>query len=52
LERWRDLAIRGERWNAVREWEELVDLELDAGRDADDDEEEVVGKKGKKKGKR
>lgn len=36
----------------MREWEELVDLELDAGRDADDDEEEVVGKKGKKKGKR
>lgn len=52
LERWRDLAIRGDRWNAVREWEELVDLELDAGREPDEEEEEVVGKKSKKKGKR
>ena len=52
LERWRDLAIRGDRWNAVREWEELVNLELDAGREPDEEEEEVVGKKGKKKGKR
>lgn len=36
----------------MREWEELVDLELDAGREADEEEEEVVGKKGKKKSKR
>lgn len=28
LERWRDLGLRGERWEGVREWEELVQLEL------------------------
>ena len=36
----------------MREWEELVDLELDAGRDGDEEEEEVVAKKGKKKSKK
>ena len=51
LERWRDFAVRGERWDAVREWEELVDLELSGGQvEVDDDEEELGGKmrKGKK----
>lgn len=28
LERWRDISIGGERYEAVREWEELVEIEL------------------------
>lgn len=48
LERWRDFAKGGERWEAAREWEELVALEL-AGPEGDEEEEEV---KPKRKGKR
>lgn len=51
LERWRDFAIGGERWNTVREWEELVDLELSGGGTIDEEEEEEVDRrKSKKKG--
>lgn len=56
LERWRDLATGGERWEGVREWEELVDLEITFGGSigGDDVEEDVPtpSGKGKKKGKR
>jgi hypothetical protein len=53
LERWRDFAIRGERWDTVREWEELVNIELGGGREEEEEEDdEPVGRKGKKKGKR
>ena len=51
LERWRDYAVRGKRWDAVREWEELVELELSGGGVIDEEEEEEVDRKrGKKKG--
>lgn len=40
LERWRDLGRAGERWNAAREWEELVALEI-AGPDPVVEEEEI-----------
>lgn len=53
LERWRDLSMGGDRWENVREWEELVELEMTFG-GAEVAEEEVAtpGGKGKKKGKR
>ncbi|WWC58392.1 uncharacterized protein I303_100932 [Kwoniella dejecticola CBS 10117] len=45
LESWRDIATAGERWVGVREWEELVDLELE---DEMDEEDEVPIKSKKK----
>ncbi|WWC86055.1 uncharacterized protein L201_000926 [Kwoniella dendrophila CBS 6074] len=51
LEAWRDIATGGERWTGVREWEELIDLELSAGKDDLDDEDDIPFK-GKKKNKR
>lgn len=56
LERWLALSRGGQRWEAVREWEELVDLEVagyDQDGDSEDDEEEeeqVVRPKRKGKG--
>ncbi|WVQ97103.1 hypothetical protein IAU59_004213 [Kwoniella sp. CBS 9459] len=63
LEHWRDLALGGGRWDAAREWEALVELELAGGRgddemdERDDDDDMAVsvsasGQKGKKKGSR
>ncbi|OCF33320.1 hypothetical protein I316_05061 [Kwoniella heveanensis BCC8398] len=64
LEHWRDLALVGERWDAAREWETLIGLELaggkgddemDDGREEEDDMAVSVtasGQKGKKKGRR
>ncbi|WVF70731.1 hypothetical protein IAT40_005524 [Kwoniella sp. CBS 6097] len=64
LEHWRDIALGGERWNAAREWEGLVELELAGGRGEDEfdergeDEDDLAvsvsasGQKGKKKGRR
>ncbi|AFR93797.2 hypothetical protein C343_01687 [Cryptococcus neoformans C23] len=46
LEAWRDLATGGERWEAVREWEELVEMELTK---AEEEEEEEDNAKGRKK---
>ncbi|KAK1927716.1 hypothetical protein DB88DRAFT_45337 [Papiliotrema laurentii] len=51
LERWRDLSIRGERWNIVRDWEELVDLELTGAGEAEADEEDDA-ERGTKKSKK
>jgi len=51
LERWLALSRGGERWNEVREWEELVDLEL-AGWDEDESSEEDIKPKKKGKGKK
>ncbi|TXT08668.1 hypothetical protein VHUM_02796 [Vanrija humicola] len=48
LERWRDLARGGERWEVVREWEELVQLET--GRIGPEEEEEQA--RPKRRGKR
>ncbi|WRT63964.1 uncharacterized protein IL334_000891 [Kwoniella shivajii] len=50
LEAWRDIATGGERWVAVREWEELVEFELTGGKDEDEEDELPI--KGKKKNKR
>jgi hypothetical protein len=54
LERWRDLSIGGERYQGVREWEELVDVEVTAGGEDESDveEEKAVGSGRKKKGKK
>ena len=52
MERWRDFAIRGQRWEAVREWEELVNIELAGGEEEEEEEEEYASRKGKKKSKR
>ncbi|WWD09206.1 hypothetical protein V865_007328 [Kwoniella europaea PYCC6329] len=52
LEAWRDIATGGERWEGVREWEELVEVELAGGRDEGDDDEDEVPIKGKKKGRK
>ncbi|WVW82088.1 hypothetical protein I302_104093 [Kwoniella bestiolae CBS 10118] len=49
LESWRDIATGGERWVGVREWEELVDIELSGGMDEDEDEEDEVPVKGRRK---
>jgi hypothetical protein len=51
LERWRDLSIRGERWNIVRDWEELVDLEVTGAGEAEADEEDDA-ERGTKKSKK
>jgi hypothetical protein len=48
LERWLALSRAGERWEEVREWEELVDLELIAYGEEESEEEEI---KPKRKGK-
>lgn len=54
LERWCDLSMGGDRCRGVKEWEELVDLEMSAGGDDDSDieEERVVTSGRKKKGKK
>lgn len=64
LERWLALSRGGERWDAVREWEELVSLEVELGgrngtmTDEEDGEEGMGlvspagGRKKKGKGKR
>lgn len=49
LEHWRDLSRGGERWDGVREWEELVGLEM--ALPVKEEEEEVVGK-GRRKGRK
>lgn len=46
LEAWRDLATGGERWEAVRDWEELIELELTK---AEEEEEEEDNTKGRRK---
>ena len=54
LERWRDLSMGGERYEGVKEWEELVFLETTMGAVEVEKEEEVAtpGAKGRKKGRR
>jgi hypothetical protein len=53
LERWRDLSIGGKRCEGVKEWEELVDLEITGGGDDEEiEEEKVVGSGRKKKGRK
>lgn len=55
LERWRDLSMGGERWDGVREWEELVHLEMSGGGEEEEVEPDRSGAAGsarKKKGKR
>lgn len=49
LERWRDIASGGERWQDAREWEEMVTLEL-AGPspEADSEEESAPKRRGKR----
>ncbi|ODN84165.1 hypothetical protein, variant [Cryptococcus amylolentus CBS 6039] len=50
IEAWRDLASGGERWDGVREWEDLIELELTRGELVEDDEDEDdFKKKGKKR---
>lgn len=50
LERWRDLSVGGERHEGVKEWEELVELEMAVGGEDDSDvEEEQVKSSGRKK---
>jgi hypothetical protein len=44
LEKWRDLGFGGERWEGVREWQELVDLEL-AGFGVEEEEIPITGRK-------
>jgi hypothetical protein len=51
LERWLALSRAGERWEEVREWEELVDLEL-TGYGEEESEEEEIKPKRKGKGKK
>lgn len=50
LERWLALSRGGERWEAVREWEELIDLEL-TGYGLEDEESSEEEVKPKRKGK-
>lgn len=51
LERWLALSRAGERWESIREWEELVELELTGyGGDEDESEEEEVKPRRKGKG--
>ena len=61
LEQWRDLGRAGDRYEAVREWEDLVDFELSRGGQEDDDNDNDKASEGdeerqrsarKKKGKR
>jgi hypothetical protein len=51
LERWQDLGRGGQRWEGVREWEELVELEL-AGFGREKEREEDEGIKGRRKGRK
>jgi hypothetical protein len=54
LERWLALSRGGERWEAIREWEELVDLEMIGygnGLTVESDSEEDLRPSIKKKGK-
>ena len=51
LEQWQDLSRGGERWEIVREWEEMVDLEL-ASSTAEKEREDEEGVKGKRKGRK
>ncbi|KAK4687487.1 hypothetical protein P7C73_g2622, partial [Tremellales sp. Uapishka_1] len=44
LEQWRDLSVGGQRFLGVREWEDLVGLELSGGEKDDDDEFANTGK--------
>lgn len=46
--------LGGERYDGVREWEELVDLEMSAAGedDSDTEEEKVVGSGRRKKGRK
>lgn len=51
LERWLALSRGGERWEVVREWEELVDLELGGyGLEDESSSEEEVRPRRKGKG--
>jgi hypothetical protein len=52
LERWLALSRGGERWEQVREWEELVDLELIGYGVEEESEEEDIKPKRKGKGKK
>jgi hypothetical protein len=53
IERWRDLGRGGERWNGVREWEEIVEMELGGATESVvGDDEAVMGSSGRKKGKK
>ncbi|ORX34224.1 hypothetical protein BD324DRAFT_637164 [Kockovaella imperatae] len=50
LEQWRDLAKGGSRWQSVRDWEELMDLEMSFGtEDSDDDMDDRVKSSASKK---
>ncbi|WVQ85636.1 hypothetical protein IAT38_007802 [Cryptococcus sp. DSM 104549] len=52
IESWFDLATSGERWDGVREWEDLVDLELSKGGEEEeeqDDEDEPVKSRKKRR---
>lgn len=51
MERWQDLGRGGQRWEGVREWEELVELEL-AGFGREKEREEDEGIKGRRKGRK
>jgi hypothetical protein len=52
LERWADLSMGGQRHAGVKEWEELVELEMSAGGEDESDveEERSAGSGRKKKG--
>jgi len=51
LEHWQHLSRGGERWEGVRDWEELVELELAGyGGETEREEEEFV--KGRRKGRK
>ncbi|WVR05727.1 hypothetical protein IAU60_002751 [Kwoniella sp. DSM 27419] len=52
LEHWRDISLGGERFNAARDWEELIELELMARKEEEEDSDELPVARGKKKGKR
>jgi hypothetical protein len=55
LERWLALSRGGERWQVIREWEELVDLELTGygnGLEEDSEDSEEVRPRRKGKGKK
>ncbi|RSH92617.1 hypothetical protein EHS25_008062 [Saitozyma podzolica] len=54
LERWRDLSIGGERWEGVREWEDIVGLEMGGvwGEEEEPEEEDMGRSGGGRKGKK
>ncbi|KIR67608.1 hypothetical protein I314_02025 [Cryptococcus bacillisporus CA1873] len=45
LEAWRDLATGGERWEAVRDWEELIELELTKAEEEEAEEDNTKGRR-------